>query len=149
MKIWQRVQQRDAKYGAALLSLEFMAQELRQCQMETPVSFSGTAQEMSFLAVAAEGFVKVSYRFDTQESRLIRRSIPYAAILQEQEEPLLIKELEMPAEDVALSYLVQESDGDLLAWTDTVVDAGIKVFAVKCKANVGGQEIDKTIFLPL
>ncbi|UCD14898.1 MAG: type II secretion system protein [Candidatus Omnitrophota bacterium] len=169
MKIWGRARNVDFTQSEALLNLERMAGQLRQCVNISSIGFGGTNEEIFFPAVYGNLAGKIIYKFDAPSKTILLRFQTLENILAQEEEDAeeeveYIERKIASAESFSLSYLYFDEEEVSYEWVDEWKkeededdeeeeeeeedDKGI-FSAVKLEVGVGQDKFVKTVFIPI
>ena len=148
IRLWQKAQKLGLSSAEILLDLEGISRNLRQSLDLPDVPFSGDSKSVEFSTVIGNSIFKVVYSFDSFKKKLLIRKIDY--------EDVLADRLKKPpqssvfsADKVSFEYLVLDKDDDSCTWEKEIdEDEGIPAI-IKMSIEIGDENIEKFIFIPL
>jgi prepilin-type N-terminal cleavage/methylation domain-containing protein len=148
MKIWRRVREVDFNYAYTLISLERIAQELRQSVNSRYIGFEGQDYEVSFPTLRGNSIVNVTYSFDSLAKTLFRREIYLGDMLSDEEFGYREQKI-LSADELYFSYLYRENFKGSYEWADEWESEDGIFTALKIELEHKGKEYEKTVFVPI
>ena len=146
MRIWSK-STRPTQYEA-LLTFEMIARELRQAVVVDEIPFEGDALQFSFPTLSKTSVERVTYRFDPQAHALMRSSASQRDIIGKKE--LVFSEKQVLAlDEVTLRYFVYDKLEERYNWQEECPQEVGKFSAVRIRAKSKGEELEKTVFIPV
>ena len=150
LKIWDRARTTDFSRAVSSLSLETIAQELRQGIFIFNIiqsAWEGTPEEFYFTAISRDSILRVGYRFDAANKMLVRKVKALKDAIGNAESPYAEKEI-LAADEISFSFFGKEKDS--YAWLDVWPKKNNSAFiAVRIKVRIKGEEFTRTIFIPV
>lgn len=144
MRLWDHIRQSGVPRAVFFLDIELLAREIRQAVAVPEAGFEGGARQVAFPVVKDGELVKVSYLFEPESGRLVRKAERLADIRAGQN-AAAEKEV-LKAGDLSFEYLGAAGDGAgwQAAWTK---DKGL-CRAVCLRGTYQDEPFTKVIFIP-
>ena len=148
---YQRFNDVNLNERKAVLGLEKIGDELRQCLDFPAIGFRGSKEKFSFPGLSPTGqIVKISYSFDLNKKILYRQQQTQKEILELEEEPSdeepLFKEFLSSVEDLNFSYYYFDKQQEEYRWVDSCEQD--LPLSVKIKLTVEDESFTKIVSLP-
>lgn len=149
LRVWDRARNTDFLRGNIFLVLETFAQDLRQGIDFNSIRFEGFAAEVSFPSLSGNQILKVTYKFDLAEKKIVRQEVNLKDILSiEGEKDKRVEKVLLEVDDLKLEYLGFDKFKAAYAWTDAWVKEDGVFTAVKLRIINKDEEFTKTVFMP-
>lgn len=146
MKLWSRIKNTDFVKYYAFVSLEAVSQELRQSVNVPLIGFEGKSQEFSFPSLIGDSVYKISYRYEPERNKLIRRQAALKDIMLDKEENNFTEKDFLSVDMLTVSYFSLEKQ--VYVWKDSWVKDNGMFSAIKLEVKIKDEEFTKIIFIP-
>jgi len=156
IKIWRRAQDMARTYSDLILTLEKVSRELRQSVDLPAIGYEATiedvgdakAKQFSFPALIGGSLMKVTYRFDPQEKKLLRGELSLAAIIAGKQKEAYAEKAMLELEELQINYLYFDKETKSSAWQDSWKKEDGAFQLIKLNGKYNGEEFTKIILIP-
>ncbi len=149
MRIWDRCRNISFPRADLLLTMEQIAAELRQSVDVTQIGYEGDLYGLSFPALKGSSVVRISYEFDRESKRLLKKYASLQDISDKKEEEGTVQKTLISLDDFSAAYLLFDQEAKSYSWEEKwLVENGVFA-AVRLKAKLKNEEFSKTVFLPV
>jgi len=151
IKLWNRAKNTDFSKTNFLLEMEMLARQVRQLVIAGPVAIEGGADEVAFAAINGRAVVKVNYKFDPEEKRLIYTQTALEDIIsgqpqQDKDTTFIRRNMLYGLEELSFSYF--DRSKDVCTWAAAWAKEKGAFGAIRLTGRFKGEEFTKTIFIP-
>jgi len=151
LKIWDRARNTDLTRIDFLLTFEKVTRDIRQSVNVPLIGFVGTTTQFSFPVLSDNSIVKVTYRFEPSEKKLICRRSLLKDVSDKCVETGAEEKDMLVLDELAFDYFYYDSDKKIFKWSEQdgwIKEQGIPV-AVRLRGKFKNAEFTKTTFIPI
>jgi len=149
MKTWNRVKNMNLVRGNVFLTLERIAEEIRQSTDIPQINFEGEEDWVSFPARTNENIFEVVYLFDPDNKAVLRRQTHLTDIGEEKKSKDYTERRALAADRFSLQYLFFDEDQENYSWRDRWIKDDGPFGAVRFHIEKDGEAFSKTVFVPV